>query len=272
MTKAGLLARRNLLLGEGVPLFYDEPVHIVRGEGVMLYDADGRQYLDMYNNVPCVGHAHPRVVQAMTEQARTLNVHSRYLPAGILHSADTVLAPRTPTPPAMTATTVYPCIATESFAILHKRFNFTIDAAAQQWNARLPRYWTPEDDALQQDWAGERIWCHPPFTDGTLPRWIAKATASTEADLIEMLLPDRPPWAGPRRRQARTSGSPTRVRKPPPDPYLLDPGTPVSPLQPVSTQNPAKYTTSKQANERTTSQTLQTRLTPQAPRSRCRAG
>ena len=92
MTKAGLLARRNLLLGEGVPLFYDEPVHIVRGEGVMLYDADGRQYLDMYNNVPCVGHAHPRVVQAMTDQASTLNVHSRYLHEGILDYAERLLA------------------------------------------------------------------------------------------------------------------------------------------------------------------------------------
>ena len=52
MTNSDLLARRNLLLGEGTPLFYEKPVHIVRGEGVMLYDAEGRQYVDMYN-VPC---------------------------------------------------------------------------------------------------------------------------------------------------------------------------------------------------------------------------
>ena len=133
----------------------------------------------------------------------------------------------------MTDTTVYPCIATDSFAILHKRFNFTIDAAAEQWNARLDRYWTPEDDALQQDWSGERVWCHPPFTDGTLPQWIAKATFSTEADLIVMLLPDRPPWAGLLRRQARVSGRPSRVRKIPPDSYLLDPGTAGEPFLPV---------------------------------------
>ena len=92
MTNSDLLARRNLLLGEGAPLFYQEPLHIVRGEGVMLYDADGRQYVDMYNNVPCVGHAHPRVVQAMTDQAATLNVHSRYLHEGILDYAERLLS------------------------------------------------------------------------------------------------------------------------------------------------------------------------------------
>ena len=51
MTDSDLLARRSLLLGEGTPLFYEEPA-LVRGEGVMLYDAEGRQHVDMYN-VPC---------------------------------------------------------------------------------------------------------------------------------------------------------------------------------------------------------------------------
>ncbi|MCZ6887033.1 MAG: aminotransferase class III-fold pyridoxal phosphate-dependent enzyme, partial [Gammaproteobacteria bacterium] len=92
MKKSDLLARRDRLLGEGAPLFYEEPIHIVRGEGVMLYDADGRQYVDMYNNVPCVGHAHPRVVQAMSDQAGTLNVHSRYLHEGILDYAERLLS------------------------------------------------------------------------------------------------------------------------------------------------------------------------------------
>lgn len=74
-----LLDRRYRLLGKDAPLFYDEPLHIVRGEGVFLYDADGRQYLDAYNNVPVVGHCHPRVVQAISQQAAQLNVHTRYL-------------------------------------------------------------------------------------------------------------------------------------------------------------------------------------------------
>lgn len=83
-----MLARRELLLGTGVTTFYRDPVHIVRGEGVWLYDADGRRYLDVYNNVPCVGHANPRVVDAMRRQTETLNVHSRYLHEGVLDYAE----------------------------------------------------------------------------------------------------------------------------------------------------------------------------------------
>jgi 4-aminobutyrate aminotransferase-like enzyme len=92
MPDADLLARRQRVLGAGAPLFYDEPVHIVRGEGVHLFDADGRRYLDMYNNVPCVGHANPHVVEAMHRQASTLNVHSRYLNEGIVDYAERLIA------------------------------------------------------------------------------------------------------------------------------------------------------------------------------------
>jgi 4-aminobutyrate aminotransferase-like enzyme len=88
MSEAELLARRERLLGAGATLFYEHPVHIVRGEGVWLYDPSGRRYMDMYNNVPCVGHAHPHVVEAMHRQAATLNVHSRYLHEGILDYAE----------------------------------------------------------------------------------------------------------------------------------------------------------------------------------------
>jgi 4-aminobutyrate aminotransferase-like enzyme len=87
-----LLKRRYRLLGEKAPLFYDEPVHIVRGEGVWLYDADGRRYLDVYNNVPHVGHCHPHVVEALTRQAGTLNVHTRYLHETILDYAERLTA------------------------------------------------------------------------------------------------------------------------------------------------------------------------------------
>jgi len=81
---AGLLVRREKLLGKNTPLFYEQPLHLVRGEGVHLYDADGQQYLDVYNNVANVGHCHPRVVQALSTQAATLNIHTRYLHETIL--------------------------------------------------------------------------------------------------------------------------------------------------------------------------------------------
>lgn len=78
MRVEGLRARRERSMGNS-PLFYREPVHLVRGEGVWLYDDAGRRYMDAYNNVPCVGHCHPRVVEALQRQAGTLNTHSRYL-------------------------------------------------------------------------------------------------------------------------------------------------------------------------------------------------
>jgi len=88
----GLLARRNAALGASAPLFYEVPLHIVRGEGVYVFDADGRRYVDMYNNVPCVGHANPYVVEAMARQQATLNVHSRYLHEGIIAFAERLAA------------------------------------------------------------------------------------------------------------------------------------------------------------------------------------
>jgi 4-aminobutyrate aminotransferase-like enzyme len=74
-----MLKRRERLLGPNNVYMYDDPVHFVRGEGVWLFDHQGRKYLDAYNNVPHVGHCHPHVVEAMNKQAATLNTHSRYL-------------------------------------------------------------------------------------------------------------------------------------------------------------------------------------------------
>ncbi|MGR8946673.1 MAG: aspartate aminotransferase family protein [Gammaproteobacteria bacterium] len=92
MNKQSLLERRINVLGKNTPLFYDEPVHIVRGEGVWLYDADGKRYLDCYNNVPHVGHCHPYVVEALYKQASTLNVHTRYLHETIVEYAERLTA------------------------------------------------------------------------------------------------------------------------------------------------------------------------------------
>ncbi|MDP3196960.1 aspartate aminotransferase family protein [Tabrizicola sp.] len=89
---ADLMERRRALLGPNVSTFYDDPVHVVRGEGVWLWDAEGRKYLDCYNNVPHVGHCNPRVVQAICQQAATLNTHTRYLHEGILDYVERLTA------------------------------------------------------------------------------------------------------------------------------------------------------------------------------------
>ena len=75
-----------------MPTFYDDPVHIVRGEGVWLWDTDGRRYLDCCNNVPHVGHCHPKVVEAIARQSATLNTHTRYLHDGILDYTERLTA------------------------------------------------------------------------------------------------------------------------------------------------------------------------------------
>ncbi len=79
-----LTERRERLMGPNVPTFYRSPVTIVRGEGVWLWGADGKRYLDCYNNVAHVGHCHPRVVAAIAAQAGVLNTHTRYLHDGVL--------------------------------------------------------------------------------------------------------------------------------------------------------------------------------------------
>ncbi|TML82512.1 MAG: aminotransferase class III-fold pyridoxal phosphate-dependent enzyme, partial [Actinobacteria bacterium] len=77
---AELSRRREGVLGPALtPLTYRRPVHVVRGEGVWLYEADGTRLLDAYNNVPVVGHCHPRVTEAVVRQTRLLNTHARYL-------------------------------------------------------------------------------------------------------------------------------------------------------------------------------------------------
>jgi 4-aminobutyrate aminotransferase-like enzyme len=93
---AQIVTDRARLMGPNVSTFYDDPVHIVKGDGVWLWDADGRKYLDCYNNVPHVGHCNPRVVDAICRQASTLNTHTRYLHEGIVDYIERLTATMDP--------------------------------------------------------------------------------------------------------------------------------------------------------------------------------
>ena len=79
--------------------------------------------------------------------------------------------------------------ASELFAPLHERFLFSIDVAASEHNAKLERFYTVEDDGLKQSWAGERVWCNPPYSD--IEPWVRKAQYEihTEAQLVVMIVP-----------------------------------------------------------------------------------
>jgi 4-aminobutyrate aminotransferase-like enzyme len=79
MTSDQVLDARARLTGRNLSLGYCDPVHLVRGWMQYLFDADGRRYIDGYNNVPHVGHCHPRVVDAAERQMRMLNTNTRYL-------------------------------------------------------------------------------------------------------------------------------------------------------------------------------------------------
>lgn len=105
-----MIARRSRLLGPSYRLFYADPVHLVRGRGCYLYDADGNDYLDMYNNVASLGHAHPRVVEAVARQAATLNTHTRYLHDAILDYAEQLLD----TMPAEIGQVMFQCTGSEA--------------------------------------------------------------------------------------------------------------------------------------------------------------
>lgn len=86
-TTAEIVDERRRRIGHNLSISYRHPLHIVRGEGQCLFDADGRRYIDFYNNVPHVGHNHPHVVRAVQRQLAVLNTNTRYLQAELTRYA-----------------------------------------------------------------------------------------------------------------------------------------------------------------------------------------
>lgn len=107
---SALMQRRARVMGPSYRLFYETPVHIIRGRGVWLFDNEGRRYLDCYNNVASVGHTHPHVVAAITKQVATLNTHTRYLHQGVVDYAERLTA----TMPGDLSVCLFVCSGTEA--------------------------------------------------------------------------------------------------------------------------------------------------------------
>src|SRR6185503_9170771 len=87
-TRGATLEARRERIGASVRPSYRRPVKIVRGFMQHLYDETGRSFLDVYNNVPLVGHGHPHVVRAVQEQVGLLNTNTRYLHDSIVAYAE----------------------------------------------------------------------------------------------------------------------------------------------------------------------------------------
>ncbi len=105
-----LIERRKRALGPSYHLFYGNPAHLVRGEGVWLWDREGRKYLDCYNNVASVGHCHPDVVAALASQAATLNTHTRYLHENVIELSEKIASKM----PGDLSVCIFVCTGTEA--------------------------------------------------------------------------------------------------------------------------------------------------------------
>ncbi len=91
-SKTETLAARRELIGRNLSVGYNEPLKIVRGWKQYLFDETGRRYVDAYNNVPHVGHCHPRVVAAGRAQLGVLNTNTRYLHDNLHRYAEKITA------------------------------------------------------------------------------------------------------------------------------------------------------------------------------------
>lgn len=110
MTNTSLWQRRQAAMGPTYSHFYDEPINLVKGEVVYLFDEEGKQYLDCYNNVASVGHCNPAVVKALSDQAGLLNTHTRYLHENVVRLSERLVHKL----PEKLDTCIFVCTGTEA--------------------------------------------------------------------------------------------------------------------------------------------------------------
>ncbi|WP_369370069.1 aspartate aminotransferase family protein [Promicromonospora sp. Populi] len=188
---AELVDRRSGVLGSAYRLFYREPVHLVRGSGAHVFDADGNDYLDVYNNVASVGHAHPRVVAAIAEQAAALNTHTRYLHERIVDYSEALLR----TMPDEIDRVMYLCTGSEAndLAVRVARAHtggtgVIVSAEAYHGNTELTSALSPALGSAQDLALDVRTVAAPdpyraPVPAEDLGRWFADQVARQVADL-----------------------------------------------------------------------------------------
>ncbi|MCV9907581.1 aminotransferase class III-fold pyridoxal phosphate-dependent enzyme [Brucella sp. HL-2] len=132
-TRAEIIEKRKEILLPNLSISYSEPIKFVRGEGTWLIDNHGRAYLDCFNNVCHIGHAHPEVVEAIARQAAVLNTNSRYLHDNIVEYAERLTA----TLPEGLTVASFACSGSEANSLA----------------LRMARNHTGRDEAMVLDWA-----------------------------------------------------------------------------------------------------------------------
>ncbi len=159
MTDPDLATRRARTLGPTYQNFYDEPLHLVRGAGTSLWDVDGREYLDCYNNVASVGHCHPQVVDALCRQAGTLNTHTRYLHQSVVELGERLVEKL----PGDLDTCIFACTGSEANDLavqIARRVTgeegVIVCEASYHGTTELTRYLSTDSYAAQRrpDWLG----------------------------------------------------------------------------------------------------------------------
>ncbi|OCC00760.1 hypothetical protein BA190_32195 [Labrys sp. WJW] len=132
-SREAIVAERKRALLPNLSISYQEPIKFVRGEGVWLIDDRGRAYLDCFNNVCHLGHAHPEVVEALARQAGILNTNTRYLHDNIVEYAERLTA----TLPGELTVASFACTGSEANSLM----------------LRMARTHTGRDEAIVLDWA-----------------------------------------------------------------------------------------------------------------------
>lgn len=174
------MERRRMLLGRNLSVAYERPLHIVRGSMQYLYDDEGRQYLDAYNNVAHVGHCHPAVVAAGQRQMEVLNTNTRYLSELILEYAEKLAA-----------------TLPESLSVC---FFVNSGSEANELALRLARAHTKARDmiVLEHAYHGNTTTCIDisPYKHKSAPPWVHTARLGDAAHAIEIVQKLQAPLCG----------------------------------------------------------------------------
>lgn len=118
-----LIERRSKVLGTAYRLMYEEPLHVSGADGVWLIGADGRKYLDAYNNVTSLGHCHPNVASAIADQVRKMATNTRYLQDITVECAERLLSLL----PSEISNVMFTCSGSESNDLAYRIAKFHTD-------------------------------------------------------------------------------------------------------------------------------------------------